>query len=250
MSISCTATVGTRNVTVTNPDSQTGTLPNGFTVTTSGPPPPPAVSSVNPNSGAQGQSLRSVVITGSNYQSGATCNFGAGITVNSCAFNSATQLTANITISSTATLGTRNVTVTNPDSQSSTLTNGFSVTAPSAISLIQKATFSRQPTSGGTVTLTLPQATGAGHSIIVGLSFCPLDISSVTDGSGDIFTRGLGTSIYHDVPSYAMYSNFYYAKSTAGGATSVTLNFSGGSTYLLVAVAGGAGPVPSAPPVQ
>jgi len=171
LSISSTAAVGTRNVTVTNPDSQTGTLPNGFTVTTGGPPPPPTVSSVNPNSGAQGQSLPSVMITGSNFQSGATCSFGAGITVNSCAFNSATQLTANITISSTATLGTRNVTVTNPDNQTSTLSNGFSVTAPPAISLIQKATFSRQPTSGATVTLTLPQVTGAGHAIVVGLGF-------------------------------------------------------------------------------
>src|SRR6267378_3771527 len=118
---------------------------------------------------------------------------------------------------------------------------------PPAISVIQKATFSIQPTSGGTVTLTLPQATGAGHAIIVGLSFWPLDISSVTDGSGDIFTRGLGTSIPHDVPGSAMYSNFYYAKSTAGGATSLTLNFSGGSTYLLVAVAEVAGLDPSAP---
>jgi len=118
---------------------------------------------------------------------------------------------------------------------------------PPAISLIQKATFSRQPTSGGTVTLTLPQATGAGHAIIVGLSFWPLDISTVTDGSGDIFTRGLVTSIPHNVPGYSMYSNFYYAKSTAGGATSLTLNFSGGSTYLLVAVAEVAGLDPSAP---
>jgi len=118
---------------------------------------------------------------------------------------------------------------------------------PPAISVIQKATFSVQPTSGGTVTLTLPQATAAGHAIIVGMSFWPLDINSVTDGSGDVFTRGLGTSIPHDVPGYAMYSNFYYAKSTAGGATSVTLNFSGGSTYLLVAVAEVAGLDPSAP---
>jgi len=209
-------------------------------------PPPPSASSVNPNSGAQGQSFPSVIITGSSFQSGATCSFGAGITVNSCAFNSATQLTANITITSTAT-GTRNVTVTNPDNQSSTLTNGFTVTTPSAISLIQKATFSSQPTSGGTVTLTLPQATGAGHAIIVGLSFWPLDISSVTDGSGDTFTRGLATSIYHNVSGSATYTNFYYAKSTAGGTTSLTLNFSGGSTYLLVAVAEVAGLDPSAP---
>ena len=247
ISIGSTAATGTRNVSVTNPDSQTGTLTNGFTVTTGAPPPPPTVSSVNPNSGAQGQSLPSVIITGSNFQSGATCNLGAGITVNSCTFNSVTQLTANITISSTATLGTRNVTVTNPDNQTSTLTNGFSVTTPPAISLIQKATFSRQPTSGGTATLTLPQATGAGHTLIVGMSFWPLDISSVTDGSGDAFTRGLTTSIYHNVNGSATYTNFYYAKSTAGGTTSLTLNFSGGSTYLLIAVAEVAGLDPSAP---
>jgi hypothetical protein len=118
---------------------------------------------------------------------------------------------------------------------------------PPAISLIQKATFSREPTSGGTVTLTLPQATAAGHTLIVGLSFWPLDISSVTDGSGDAFTRGLGTSIFHNVSGSATYTNFYYAKSTAGGTTSLTLNFSGGSTYLLVAVAEVAGLDPAAP---
>ena len=247
ITISSTATLGSRNVSVTNPDTQSSTLSNGFTVTMAGPPPPPTLSSVNPNSGAQGQNLSSVILTGSNFQSGATCLFGAGITVNSCTFNSATQLTASITISSTATLGSRNVTVTNPDTQSSTLSNAFSVTTPPAISLIQKATFSRQPTSGGTVTLTLPQATGAGHSLIVGVSFWPLDISSVTDSSGDTFTRGLATSIFHNSPGSGTYNNFYYAKSTAGGTTSLTLNFSGGSTYLLVAVAEVAGLDPSAP---
>ena len=247
ITISSTAALGSRNVTVTNPGTQSGTLTNGFTVTSSGPAPPPSVNSVNPSSGAQGQNLPSVIIAGSAFQSGATCNFGAGVTVNSCTFNSATQLTANITISSAATLGTRNVTVTNPDNQNGTLTNGFSVSAPPAISLVQKATFSREPTSGGTVTLTLPQATGAGHTLIVGMSFWPLDISSVTDGSGDIFTRGLTTSIYHNVNGSATYTNFYYAKSTAGGTTSLTLNFSGGSTYLLLAVAEVAGLDPAAP---
>ena len=79
------------------------------------------------------------------------------------------------------------------------------------------------------------------------MSFWPLDISSVTDGSGDAFTRGLTTSIYHNVSGSATYTNFYYAKSTAGGTTSLTLNFSGGSTYLLVAVAEVAGLDPAAP---
>jgi len=121
------------------------------------------------------------------------------------------------------------------------------ITPSTAILLIQRGTFSRQPTSGGTVTLTLPQATGAGHSLIVGVSFWPLDITSVTDGSGDAFARGLGTSAYHNVNRSATYTNFYYAKSTAGGTTSLTLNFSGGSTYLLVAVAEVAGLDPAAP---
>jgi hypothetical protein len=317
----------------------------GISITVGTPAPPPSVGSVNPSSGAQGQSLSNVVITGGSFQSGATCSFGASITVNSCTFNSASQLTANITISLTATVGTRNVSVTNPDTQTGTLPNGFTVTTsgpppppptptgltatagnaqvslawsastgaasynlyrsvnggaysqlntspitttsytdsgltngtpycyeatavnssgesaksspacatpqppppPPAISLIQKATFSQEPTASGTVTLTLPHATGAGHTLIVGLSFWPLDISSVTDGSGDVFTRGLTTSIYHNVSGSATYNNFFYAKSTAGGSTSLTLNFSGGSTYLLVAVAEVAGLDRSAP---
>jgi fibronectin type 3 domain-containing protein len=109
---------------------------------------------------------------------------------------------------------------------------------PAAISLIQKATFSKQGFTGGTVTLTLPQSTTAGHTLIVGVSFWPLDVSSVSDSSGDVFTRGLPTSLIHDVPGSSHYTNFYYAKSTSGGANSLTLNFTTTSIeYALVAVA-------------
>ena len=83
-------------MTVTNPDAQSGSLANAFTVT-SAVALAPAVSSVTPTSGGPGQTLPSVVITGSNFLNGATCSFGAGITVSSCTFNSATQLTANLT---------------------------------------------------------------------------------------------------------------------------------------------------------
>src|SRR5579872_2903710 len=102
ISISSTATLGAGNVTVTNPDAQSNTLTNAFTVTQA---PAPAITSVSPISALQGQAIP-VVITGSNFQSGATCRFSTtGITVSSCAFNSATQLTANISIAATATLG-------------------------------------------------------------------------------------------------------------------------------------------------
>jgi hypothetical protein len=113
--------------------------------------------------------------------------------------------------------------------------------------VIQRATLNQQPSSSGTVTLTLPKATGAGHALIVGVSFWPLDISSVTDNSGDSFTRGLATSIFHNVSQGVMYTNFYYAKSTAGGATTLTLHFSAGSTYVVAAVSEVAGLDSSAP---
>ena len=97
------------------------------------------------------------------------------------------------------------------------------------------------------MTLALPKTSGAGDALIVGVSFWPLDVSSVTDSSGDSFTRGLATSIYHNVSQGAMYTNFYYAKSTAGGASSITLKFSGGSTYVVAAVAEVSGLNSSAP---
>src|SRR5205085_1182395 len=155
ITIGATAATGPRDVTVTNPAGQKATLASAFTVVTGGPPPAPTITAVNPSSGALGQNISSVIISGTNFQTGATCGFGPGITVNSCAFNSGTQFTANIAITASAALGARNVTVTNPDGQSATLTNAFSVNAPSAISLVQRATFSREPTSGGTVTFTL-----------------------------------------------------------------------------------------------
>jgi hypothetical protein len=116
-----------------------------------------------------------------------------------------------------------------------------------SISVVQRATLNKQPSSGGTVTLTLPKATAAGHALVVGVSFWPRDISRVTDSSGDAFTRGLATSVYHNVSQGVMYTNFYYAKNTAGGATTVTLSFSGGSTYVVAAVSEVAGLDPSAP---
>src|SRR4029077_13203851 len=105
-----------------------------------------------------------------------------------------------------------------------------------SISVLQRVTLNQQPSSTGTVTLTLPKVSGAGHALIVGASFWPLDLNSVTDSAGDVFTRGVATSIYHNVSQGVMYTNFYYAKNTAGGATSITLHFTGGNSYVVGAV--------------
>jgi hypothetical protein len=128
ITVSSTATVGTRSVVVTNPDGRNAVLQNGFSVTQFVGP-PPTLTSATPNSGGQGQALN-VVLAGTNFLNGATCAFGSGITVNSCTFNSSTQLTASLSIAAGATTGSRTITVTNPDAHSVNLTNGFTITGP------------------------------------------------------------------------------------------------------------------------
>lgn len=63
---------------------------------------------------------------GASYPDHLSINCGAGITVNSFTWTP-TQIVANVTVAETAAVGTRNVTVTNPDGQSVTVTNGITV---------------------------------------------------------------------------------------------------------------------------
>jgi len=136
------AVVGTRDISVTNPapGGGTGTAAAGFTVQ----PGVPTVSNITPASSIRGQTL-DVTLTGTNFITGATTSFGAGITVNSTSVNSSTTILANITIAGTAALGSRDVTVTNPSTLSTTVSNGFSVTSAAAATI---STVSGTPQSG------------------------------------------------------------------------------------------------------
>jgi hypothetical protein len=111
ISISSGATPGGRTVTVTNPDTSTGTSSgNVFTVNAG-----PNVTSTSPSSRGQGASGQTVKIIGTGFASGATASFGSGISVESTTFVSATELSAKITVEAGATTGARTVTVTNAD---------------------------------------------------------------------------------------------------------------------------------------
>ena len=108
LTVSAGATPGPRDVTVTtsgNPVTGSGL----FSVTAT----PPQITSVLPSSARQSQTT-SVTIIGSNtnFTNLSSVGFGAGITVNNVVFNSATSLTANITVQAAATPGLRDVTVT------------------------------------------------------------------------------------------------------------------------------------------
>src|SRR5437588_9082738 len=101
------------------------TLLNGFTVSLQA----AVLVSANPDSGQAGQQNLSVTLTGqfTHWTQGTTAaSFGAGITVASLTVNSATSVTAALSIDAAATLGTRTITVTT-GSEIVSLVNGFTV---------------------------------------------------------------------------------------------------------------------------
>ncbi len=122
------STAGTYKVTFTVTDSagNTDPSPQVRTITVASAP-APSLTGLSPNTSTQGKTNLSVTLTGSKFLAAPSCSFGAGITVNSCTYNSSVKITANINVLASATLGPRNVTVTNTDGQNSTLANGFSV---------------------------------------------------------------------------------------------------------------------------
>ncbi len=90
----------------------------------------PTVTATTPTSLATGASNQNIVITGTGFVSGsglAASFSGTGVTVNSTTFNSSTQVTANVSVSTGATVGPRDVTVTNPDGGAGTCSSCFGV---------------------------------------------------------------------------------------------------------------------------
>jgi hypothetical protein len=109
---------GAVDVVVTNPDTQSGTLANGFQYTDG-----PVVTSILPVSGTPaGGTL--VTITGTGFIDGATVTFG-GAAGTGVAFVSSTTITAT---TPAHVAGAVDVVVTNPDTQTGTLTNGYTYT--------------------------------------------------------------------------------------------------------------------------
>ena len=149
ISISSGALVGTRAITVTNPDLGNGTSGSIFTVNGA-----PTVTAVSPTSRDAGAVNQNLTITGTNFITGATVAFSTnGITVNSTTFNSATSLSVNISISSGATVGTRTITVTNGDGSVVTSGSIFTVNAAPTVTAVSPSSRA-QGTSNQSLTVT------------------------------------------------------------------------------------------------
>jgi hypothetical protein len=123
--VGVTATETIQALAVASGLSQSAVASSTYTIVPPGP--APSLTSASPNAGMQSQLNLPVVLTGINFLPGPVCSFGAGIAVNSCTYNSATQITANISIAATATVGTNTISITDTDGQIATLPGGFSI---------------------------------------------------------------------------------------------------------------------------
>ena len=139
---------GMRTVFIVNKlDGQQAQLDNGFEVLPGAiVTPPPTITSVQPTSGEQGQTP-TVTITGANFQQNAESDFGAGITAKT-SFVSDQELRADLLIEKSADIGSRIVTVKNPDGQTAPLANAFEVTSPPIIEIARPVVEAIEPPVG------------------------------------------------------------------------------------------------------
>ena len=210
---------GAVTVTVTNPNTQSGSLTNGFTYTSL---PAPTVTGVSPNSGPAAGGT-SITISGTNFVSGATATLGGTAATNVVVVNSTT-----ITATTAAhAAGAVTVTVTNPDTQSGSLTNGYTYTSSGGgISFVQVSSGVQSSNSLVSVTYGNAQTAGDLNIVVVGWGDNTSTISSVTDSLGNTYSRGVGPT-----STSGLQQSIYYAKNIAGGNNTVTVTFNQAAAY-------------------
>lgn len=121
------ATIGLRDVTVTNPGTggQSVTKPAGFTVNLG-----PTIGALAPPQSMQGSTNVDLALSGAGFVPGTRAWFsGTGVKVNRVTYASPTLIMLNVSISETAAATARDLTVINPDGGSDTRTGAFTVVA-------------------------------------------------------------------------------------------------------------------------
>ncbi len=119
------ASVGTVNVTVTNPAGGGTSTALSFTVNGSA----PTLASIAPTSAIAGGTVFTLTLTGTGFVTGATVNFGSNPAITPSSVTS-TQIVATIPATDTATAGTVNVTVVNPAGGGTSNAQTFTVNNP------------------------------------------------------------------------------------------------------------------------
>ncbi len=141
MSVTTSAALTNRNITVTNPGTATAGTCTGCLGVNQG---PYGIAAV-PLSMGRGAISENVTFVGFNFVSGtwtpASIQFsGGGITVNSVTRVSSVQLTVNLSVDPSAETGARSVMVVNPDGGRSTALAAFTINAAPTITSLNPAT--------------------------------------------------------------------------------------------------------------
>jgi IPT/TIG domain len=209
---------GVVTVTVTNPDTQSGSLTNRFTYTSSA----PTVTGVNPNNGPVAGGT-AITISGTNFVNGATASLGGTAATNVVVVNS-TTITAKTAAHAA---GAVTVTVTNPDTQSGSLANGYTYNA--TISFVQVSSGpSTIQSSNSSVSVAYGKKQTAGdlNIVVVGWGDNTSTISSVTDSLGNSYSRAVGPT-----GTSGLQQSIYYAKNIVGGNNTVKVTFNQAAAY-------------------
>ena len=126
------AAPGGWDVVVTNPDTKSGKLTSGFTVT--GAAGGPTITSITPESGPNTGPIQITNLAGSGFQAGATVKLSrpgeTDIVGTNVQVVSASQIKCVFDLAGTLGVYRWDVVVRNPDGQSATLPNGFRITEP------------------------------------------------------------------------------------------------------------------------
>jgi hypothetical protein len=136
-----THAAGAVAVAITNADTQTSTLPSGFTYTAAPVIPPPSLTGATPASGPTAGGT-TVALSGADFDAGASVTFG-GV---AAAVVSRTASTLTVTAPAHG-AGAVSVVVTNGTGQSATLVAGYAYVAPPTITSVSPIS---GPVSGGT----------------------------------------------------------------------------------------------------
>jgi plastocyanin len=152
--------IGKVDVVVTNSDSQSATLTQGFTYAL----PAPTITNISPATGPTSGGTQ-ITITGTNFQIGATMKIGAS-QATEINVVSATSITARTPLGPVTDQLAVDVVVTNPDSTKATATGGFTYSVPAlaVISVTPNIVLPLGATGAGPVVVTI---FGAGFTTTV-----------------------------------------------------------------------------------
>ena len=162
LTLVCDTTYYSRAYATNSADTGLGSISASFTTSSC----TPTVSAISPNTATNSDSVSITSVTGTNFVSGATVKLTkaaqSDVSCTGFTFTDSTTLSSGSCPITGAAVGSWSVVVTNPDTSSGTLTNGFTVTSPSSSDL----TISDAVSVVGDVTVTSNLTKGSGTFVI------------------------------------------------------------------------------------